>query len=117
MLKTEKQILLDVVSSLHSSTFTTWSTGTLDDWIIYAKKMRITIDSVVPIIRTIANYPDETNSEFVYSDFKRNDEIFKKNFNKLMKNKDFNAFERDFPTLLDVIRTSMEEISKKNVKE
>jgi hypothetical protein len=114
MKQTEKQILLDVVTRLATSTVTTWTTGNLDSWANHAKRMHTTIDSVVPIIKTIANAPEEeVKDAFVYSDFKRNEEIFKKNFVKSMKNKDFKAFERDFPTLLDVIRTSMEEISKK----
>jgi hypothetical protein len=42
-------------------------------------------------------------------------EIFKKNFGKGMINNDFKAFKRAFPTLLNVIITSMVEVSSEKL--
>ena len=52
---TQKQILKDISNRLDSSTKTPWSTGDFELWTKYANRMKTTIETVSPILITIAN--------------------------------------------------------------
>lgn len=54
-MKTTKQILLDIANRLDESVSTSWSSGDLSQWVDHAKRMKSSIASVTPILKTIAN--------------------------------------------------------------
>ena len=53
--ETNKQIIQDVANQLNNSITTNWSSGDLEQWSNYAKRMKNTIIAVVPILKTLAN--------------------------------------------------------------
>lgn len=52
---TERKILKDIADRLDSSTLTSWDRGDLEAFKIWSIKMRETINTITPIIRTISN--------------------------------------------------------------
>ena len=69
-MNTEKEILKNVSNELEASTKTSWSSGGIEEYSSWARKMRTTIQTVVPILRTIANAEDKPKEEpvrnFIY---------------------------------------------------
>ena len=59
MEKTEKQILKDIVNRLDEVSNVNLYPGNFDQWTSWAMKMKVTIQSVTPIINTIAEGIDE----------------------------------------------------------
>lgn len=57
----QKEIILESCRKLSESTRTNWSRAGFDEWTEYAKKMKNTIETVVPILSRIAN-SDEKES-------------------------------------------------------
>ena len=54
-METNKQILLDIAKRLDESMSTNWSSGDVSQWADHAKRMKTTIASITPILKTIAN--------------------------------------------------------------
>jgi hypothetical protein len=52
---TERKILRDIADRLEISTMTSWERGDLDLFKTWAVKMRETINTITPILRTISN--------------------------------------------------------------
>ena len=52
---TERKIIRDIADRLDSSTNTSWDRGDLDAFKVWSFKMRETIYTVSPILRTISN--------------------------------------------------------------
>ena len=69
-MNTEKEILKNVSNQLEASTKTSWTSADFDAWVTFGKRMRNVIETVVPILRTIANSKDEPKQEpvrnFIY---------------------------------------------------
>lgn len=59
MEKTEKQILKDIVNRLDEVSYVNLYPGNFDQWANWARKMKETIQSVTPIINTIAESIDD----------------------------------------------------------
>jgi hypothetical protein len=59
MTQLEKKILLDIIQRLESVSVVQWRTGYLDDWSEWAQRMRDTIRSVSPMMRTLTGSTDE----------------------------------------------------------
>jgi phage-related protein len=57
----QKEIILESCRKLSESTRRNWSGAGFDEWAEYAKKMKNTIETVVPILSSIAN-SDEKES-------------------------------------------------------
>jgi len=63
MENTQKQIIKNIVDSLNESTRTSWTSGNLDQWTTYGRRMKDTIQSVTPILSTISTGLDEPMSK------------------------------------------------------
>lgn len=74
MNKVEKKIVETVVNNLHITRGTSWSSGDLDQWSKWAKRMQAAIDNNVPILRTLIEASDE----------KEDDKDFVELFNQLL---------------------------------
>ena len=56
---TEKIILKQIIENLEISTKTKWTSGYLDDWTEYAKKMHHAIRNNNNILKSLLTTPDE----------------------------------------------------------
>ena len=61
--ETNKQIIQDVANQLNNSITTNWSSGDLEQWSNYAKRMKNTIIAVVPILKTLANAKTDADAK------------------------------------------------------
>jgi len=57
------QIILDITNQLDKSTKTEWYSGDLSDWSEYARNMKRTITTIIPILETIAKPNVESDFE------------------------------------------------------
>lgn len=62
MSNTNKEILTNIANTLDQATTVGWSRGDFEDWAKWARRMRDTINSVTPNLRTIANTQPKINS-------------------------------------------------------
>lgn len=76
---TERKIIRDIADRLDASTKTSWDRGDLDAFKEWALKMRVTIHTASPILRTISNSElekpkvtncDIENLEWIYEKLK-----------------------------------------------
>ena len=56
-METTNKLLNDIATRLDESTQKNWDRGDVDDWAKFGRKMWNTIDSVTPILKTLATTP------------------------------------------------------------
>lgn len=52
---TERLVIKELVESLNKSTETSWTSGYLNDWIDWAKKMKAVIQTSTPILEKLSS--------------------------------------------------------------
>ncbi len=61
-MNTNKEILTNIAKTLEESATTSWTSGGFEEWSRWARKMRDTINSVIPNLRTVSNNQPKFNS-------------------------------------------------------
>ena len=56
-METTNKLLNDIATRLDESTQKNWDRGDVDDWAKFGRKMWNTIDSITPILKTLATTP------------------------------------------------------------
>lgn len=58
---TNNQILHDIATRLEQSTKTNWERGDVEQWANHGRTMKSTINTVIPILKTLAKTPTPTS--------------------------------------------------------
>ncbi len=59
MNQVERVVIVGVVNNLRQSTIKDWERGDIDDWAVYGKIMRSTIDSSITMLNGLTSLPTE----------------------------------------------------------
>ena len=60
---TEKIVLKKVIQNLDTCTRVGWAQGDINDWTIWAKRMRTTIENNVSILEGLIEIPEEKDTK------------------------------------------------------